>query len=108
MCLGNYDIKLQGIAHDTMLESYIIDSTATRHDMDSLANKYLGVETVHYEDIAGKGVKQKTFNLIELEQAAPYAAEDADITFRLHQSLWSKLEQQSTLGLISIRSWKSR
>ena len=90
--LLNHDIDLQGIAYDTMLESYVLNSTASRHDMDSLAKRYLGVETTSFEDIAGKGVKQLTFNQIELEQAAPYAAEDADITLRLHQTLWSQLE----------------
>ncbi|TNI91250.1 DNA polymerase I [Aeromonas allosaccharophila] len=90
--LLNHDIDLQGIAYDTMLESYVLNSTASRHDMDSLAKRYLGVETTSFEDIAGKGVKQLTFNQIELEQAAPYAAEDADITLRLHQTLWGKLE----------------
>ncbi|MGN5289832.1 DNA polymerase I [Aeromonas sp. 11P] len=90
--LLNHDIDLQGIAYDTMLESYVLNSTASRHDMDSLAKRYLGVETISFEDIAGKGVKQLTFNQIELEQAAPYAAEDADITLRLHQALWGQLE----------------
>lgn len=90
--LLNHGIELQGIAYDTMLESYVLNSTASRHDMDSLAKRYLGVETTSFEDIAGKGVKQLTFNQIELEQAAPYAAEDADITLRLHQTLWGQLE----------------
>ncbi|MDF2403969.1 DNA polymerase I [Aeromonas sp. 5HA1] len=90
--LLNHDIDLQGIAYDTMLESYVLNSTASRHDMDSLAKRYLGVETTSFEDIAGKGVKQLTFNQIELEQAASYAAEDADITLRLHQTLWGQLE----------------
>ncbi|WP_287145995.1 DNA polymerase I [Aeromonas sp.] len=90
--LLNHNIDLQGIAYDTMLESYVLNSTASRHDMDSLAKRYLGVETTSFEDIAGKGVKQLTFNQIELEQAAPYAAEDADITLRLHQTLWGQLE----------------
>ncbi|MGY3961461.1 DNA polymerase I [Aeromonas popoffii] len=90
--LLNHNIDLQGIAYDTMLESYVLNSTASRHDMDSLAKRYLGVETTSFEDIAGKGVKQLTFNQIELEQAAPYAAEDADITLRLHPTLWGQLE----------------
>ncbi|MBC3766627.1 DNA polymerase I [Neptunicella marina] len=90
--LANYDIKLQGIAFDTMLESYVFNSTAGRHDMDSLADRYLGVQTVHFEDIAGKGAKQLTFNQIDLEQAGHYAAEDADITLRLHQHLWPQIE----------------
>ncbi len=95
--LRNYDIELKGIRHDTMLESYVVDSTATRHDMDSLAEKYLNEQTVHFEDIAGKGKKQITFNQIPLDVAAPYAAEDADITLRLHQTLWSKLQETPTL-----------
>ncbi|QSE74990.1 DNA polymerase I [Aeromonas media] len=98
--LQNHGIDLQGIAFDTMLESYVLNSTASRHDMDSLASKYLGVETISFEDIAGKGAKQLTFNQIELEQAAPYAAEDADITLRLHQTLWGKLSKQPTLAKV--------
>lgn len=89
--LANHDIHLKGIAHDTMLQSYVLESTGTRHDMDSLALKYLGRKTIHFEDIAGKGAKQLSFNQIALEEAGPYAAEDADITFQLHQSLWPKL-----------------
>jgi DNA polymerase-1 len=95
--LANYDVELRGIAFDTMLESYVLDSTATRHDMDSLANKYLELKTVKFEEIAGKGAKQITFNQIELEQASPYAAEDADITLRLHQALWPRLEAEPSL-----------
>ena len=91
--LARYGIDLQGIAFDTMLESYVFNSTATRHDMDSLAEKYLGEKTIHFEEIAGKGKKQLTFNQIELEKAAPYAAEDADITLRLHQTLKAKLDK---------------
>ncbi len=90
--LARYDIELRGIAHDTMLESYVLDSTATRHDMDSLAEKYLAHRTIHFEDIAGKGAKQLTFDQIALEQAGPYAAEDADVTLRLHRVLWPRLE----------------
>ena len=90
--LLNHGINLQGIEHDTMLQSYVLDSTATRHDMNSLAEKYLGRTTIHFEDIAGKGKKQLTFNEIEIEQAAPYAAEDADITLQLHQTLWPQLK----------------
>lgn len=90
--LLNHGIDLQGIAHDTMLQSYVLDSTATRHDMDSLAEKYLGRSTVHFEDIAGKGKKQLTFNEIGLEQAVPYACEDADITLQLHQTLWPQIQ----------------
>jgi len=84
-------ITVQGIAYDTMLESYVLDSTATRHDMDSLALKSLGHATTSFQDIAGKGVKQLTFDQISLEQAGPYAAEDADVTLRLHQVLHEKL-----------------
>lgn len=95
--LARYNVKLQGIRFDTMLESYVLDSTASRHDMDSLALKYLGHRTIHFEDIAGKGVKQLTFNQIPLELAAPYAAEDADITLRLHQVLYPKLQADDAL-----------
>ncbi|MES9859590.1 MAG: DNA polymerase I [Candidatus Thiodiazotropha sp. LLP2] len=95
--LARYGIQMQGIAYDTMLESYVVDSTATRHDMDSLAKKYLDHNTIHFEDIAGKGKKQLTFNQIDLEQAAPYAAEDADITLRLHEKLWPKLDSEPSL-----------
>jgi DNA polymerase-1 len=90
--LTRYGIDMQGIAFDTMLESYVLDSTATRHDMDSLALKYLGHSTIRFEDIAGKGAKQLTFDQIALEQAGPYAAEDADVTLRLHKVLMEKLD----------------
>ncbi|MEZ5477489.1 MAG: DNA polymerase I [Thiolinea sp.] len=90
--LLNHGITLRGIAHDTMLESYVLDSTASRHDMDTLSLKHLGHSTISFEDIAGKGKKQLTFNQIDLQQAAPYAAEDADITLRLHQHFWPQLE----------------
>lgn len=95
--LKNHGITLRGIAYDTMLESYVLNSTGTRHDMDSLALAHLGITTIHFEDIAGKGVKQKTFNQIPLEDAGPYAAEDADITLRLHQRLWPQLEDETRL-----------
>lgn len=95
--LLNYDIRLRGIAFDTMLESYVLNSTASRHDMDSLAKKYLGVETIHYEDVAGKGAKQITFSQVPLEVAAPYAAEDADITLQLHQKLWPQVKDDKRL-----------
>ena len=95
--LANYGVNLQGIAFDTMLESYVLQSVGTRHNMDALALKYLGVNTIHFEDIAGKGKKQLTFNQIELEKAAPYAAEDADITLRLHNAIWSKLSKIDAL-----------
>ena len=89
--LARYDIALAGMAFDSMLESYVLNSVATRHDMDSVARQYLGKETIHYEDVAGKGAKQLTFNQVDLETAAPYAAEDADITLQLHEALWSQL-----------------
>ncbi len=95
--LANYGIELKGIQHDTMLESYVFNSTATKHNMDDLAKKYLGFETIHYEDIAGKGVKQISFAEIPLEQASPYAAEDADITLRLHTVLTAKLKMHEAL-----------
>ena len=90
--LQNHGIALAGIAWDTMLESYVLDSTATRHDMDSLARKYLGVETITFEQVAGKGAKQITFDQVPLETAGEYAAEDSDVTFQLHQTLWPRLE----------------
>ena len=90
-------IRMRGIAHDTMLESYVLNSTASRHNMDALAKFYLDHDTIHYEDIAGKGVKQKTFDLIDLEQASDYAAEDADITMQLHQVLSAGLQQEMKL-----------
>jgi len=98
--LRRYDIQVPGPANDTMLESYIFDSTASRHDMDSLSKKYLGHTTITFKEIAGTGKKQLTFNQIELEQAGAYAAEDADITLRLHQTLFPKLAEQS--GPLSI------
>jgi len=88
---GSPAIVMQGVAYDTMLESYVLNSTATRHDMDSLAQKYLDHATISFEDIAGKGAKQLTFNQIHLDKAGPYAAEDADITLRLHQALQARL-----------------
>ncbi|MBU2884313.1 DNA polymerase I [Gilvimarinus agarilyticus] len=95
--LANHGINLRGIAWDTMLESYVLNSVAGRHDMNSLAERYLNTATIHFEDIAGKGAKQLTFNQIKVEDAAPYAAEDADITLRLHQALWPQLEQDDAL-----------
>lgn len=92
--LANYGITLRGVKFDTMLESYVFNSNAGRHDMDSLASRLLDVKTVKFEDIAGKGAKQLTFNQIALEQASHYAAEDADITLRIHQSLWPQLSEQ--------------
>ncbi|MEO1574615.1 MAG: DNA polymerase I [Pseudomonadota bacterium] len=98
--LRNHGVALRGIAFDTMVESYVLNSTATRHDMDSVAKRYLGRTTVHYEDIAGKGVKQKRFDDIEIEVAGPYAAEDAEVTFALHDALWPQLEAEPTLKAI--------
>jgi DNA polymerase I len=95
--LRNHNIVLRGIEHDTMIESYVLNSTASRHDMDTLAEKHLGRKTIHFEDIAGKGAKQLKFNQIALEQAAPYAAEDADITLQLHQKLFPQLQAVPTL-----------
>ncbi len=95
--LARYDVGLKGIAFDTMLESYVLNSVASRHNMDALAAKYLDIQTVHFEDIAGKGAKQLTFNQIPLEQAADYAAEDADITLRLHEELWGLLQKEPDL-----------
>jgi len=95
--LANHGINMVNVAHDTMLESYVLDSTATRHDMDSLAKKYLNIQTIKFEDVAGKGKTQKTFNEVEVEVASRYAAEDADITIQLHQALWPKLEAEPTL-----------
>ena len=94
--LGNYDIHMQGIQHDTMLASYVLDSTL-RHGMDDLAIRHLSYGTIHYEDVAGKGAKQITFNQVEVETAAPYASEDADITLRLHNVLWPQLEEIKSL-----------
>ncbi|MDK2597119.1 DNA polymerase I [Pseudoalteromonas obscura] len=95
--LARAGITLNGIEFDTMLESYVFNSVGTRHDMDSLALKFLGHKNISFEDIAGKGKKQLTFNQIELEKAAPYAAEDADITLRLHQHLWPLVEKEASL-----------
>ncbi|QLF93605.1 DNA polymerase I [Pseudomonas sp. ABC1] len=95
--LMHYGIELRGLAWDTMLESYVLDATATRHDMDSLALKYLGQSTIRFEDIAGKGAKQLTFDQIAIEQAGPYAAEDADITLRLHHNLHQRLAATPSL-----------
>ncbi len=95
--LANHDITLRGVAFDTMLESYVLDSTATRHDMDSLALKYLNRKTIHFEDVAGKGAKQVSFDQVPVSAAGPYAAEDADVTLQLHQVLWPQLEKEPRL-----------
>ena len=98
--LARYDVELKGIAFDTMLESYVLNSVATRHNMDALADKYLGYKTISYEEIAGKGAKQLTFNQVDLEKAGPYAAEDADVTLRLHQAIWPQLEKEAALKAV--------
>lgn len=98
--LMNYDITLRGILSDSMLESYVLDSASTRHNLDALALKYLDHQTIHFEDVAGKGAKQLTFNQVSLEQATPYAAEDADIAFQLHQLFWPKLMEDAGLKRI--------
>ena len=98
--LANHGITLRGIHDDTMLESYILDAAGSRHDLDTLALKYLGQRTIHFEDIAGKGAKQLTFNQVPIEQAAPYAAEDAEVTLRLHQMLSEKLNQAPSLSTL--------
>ena len=95
--LANHDIELRGIAYDTMLESYVLNAGVGRHDMDSLAERHLNHRTIHFEDIAGKGARQLTFDQIPLEQAGPYAAEDADVTLRLHQAMWPQLEEEPSL-----------
>ncbi|MBC7982766.1 MAG: DNA polymerase I, partial [Candidatus Obscuribacterales bacterium] len=95
--LKRYGIDLAGMRYDSMLESYVLNSTATRHDMDSTALKYLGVETIHYEDVTGKGAKQIGFEQVDIERATTYAAEDADVTLQLHQTLWPKLSSVATL-----------
>ncbi len=98
--LARYGVNLAGIAFDTMLESYVLNSVGSRHNMDDLALKYLGRSTIHFEDIAGKGAKQVTFNQIDLAIAGEYAAEDADITLQLHQAIWPKLEAEPTLASV--------
>mgnify|MGYP006193717577 FL=1 len=95
--LANHGITLRGIAYDTMLESYVLNSTSSRHDRDTLAMTHLGVSTIQLEDIAGKGAKQLNFNEIRLEEAAPYAAEGADLTLQLHQALWPRLAEEGRL-----------
>ncbi len=94
---ANYGIALGGIVFDSMLESFVLNSTATRHDLDSVASKYLNVTTIKYEEVAGKGAKQLCFDEVDIEVAAPYAAEDADVTWKLHAELWPKLEASPDL-----------
>ncbi|HET8551966.1 MAG TPA: DNA polymerase I [Gammaproteobacteria bacterium] len=98
--LARYGIELNGIAFDTMLESYVLDSTASRHDMDSLALKYLGLETIHYEDVAGKGAKQIRFDEVDIDAATEYAAEDADVTLKLHRELWPRLKAEPRMAAL--------
>lgn len=98
--LKNHNVQLQGVAYDTMLESYVLDSASNSHDMDTLALKYLGWRTISFTDIAGKGVKQLTFNQIEVEKAGIYAAEDADVTLQLHQKLWPRVSAEKGLSYI--------
>ena len=95
--LARHGVNMQGVAFDTMLESYVLDSVGSRHNMDDLALKYLGVRTIHFEDVAGKGAKQLTFNQVPVEQAAEYAAEDADVTLQLHQRLKPDLDKIPSL-----------
>ena len=90
--LHNHGIAMSGIIHDTMLESYVLNSTANRHDLDTLCEKYLNHSNIHFEDVAGKGSKQVTFDQVDVNKATSYAAEDADMTLRLHQYFWPKLE----------------
>ncbi len=98
--LSNYGIRLAGIRFDSMLESYVLNSTATRHDLDSVARTYLGIETTSFTDVAGKGVKQLRFDEVPLESAAPYAAEDADVTLQLHEALWPQIKTTGTLETV--------
>jgi len=100
--LSRYDLAVDGVAFDTMLESYVFNSTGSRHDMDSLALKYLGHQTTHYEEIAGKGKKQISFSQVSIEDAGHYAAEDADITLRLHQHLWPRLKTEASLEKVFV------
>jgi DNA polymerase-1 len=98
--LSLYGITVRGVAFDTMLESYVFNSTGSRHDMDSLALKYLGRQTTHYEDIAGKGAKQISFSQVSIEDASHYAAEDADITLLLHRHLWPRMQEEKSLASV--------
>lgn len=95
--LENYGIKLKGIAFDTMLESYVIDSAGTRHGLDILSEKYLQHRTITFTDVAGKGAKQLSFNQVPIQAACEYAAEDADVTLRLHECLWPRIEKFESL-----------
>ena len=88
--LANYGIELRGMRYDSMLESYVLNSTATNHNLDSTVEKYLGVKTIRYEDVAGRGARQLTFNQVPVDRAAEYSAEDADVTLQLHRTLWRR------------------
>ncbi|HEX2585930.1 MAG TPA: DNA polymerase I [Steroidobacteraceae bacterium] len=94
---ANHGIQMQGMRYDSMLESYVLNSTATRHDMDSVAKKYLGIDTIHYEDVTGKGAKQINFDQVDIATATRYSAEDADVTLKLHETLWSQLQAEPKL-----------
>ncbi len=98
--LEKYAIPVRGVRFDSMLESYVLNSSANRHDMDTLAKKYLGIDTIHYEDVAGKGAKQIPFSQVDVQRAADYAAEDADITLRLHRALWPQLQAEPKLRAV--------
>jgi DNA polymerase-1 len=95
--LSNYGIGVHGVVFDTMLESYVLNATANRHDMDTLAKRWLGYDTIHYEDVTGKGAKQIPFSQVDVDTACRYSAEDADVTLRLHQALWPRLQEQPSL-----------
>src|SRR6185437_3391132 len=98
--LSNYGVEVRGIVFDTMLESYVLNATANRHDMDTLAKRWLGYDTIHYEDVAGKGAKQISFSQVALDTACRYSAEDADITLRLHHALWPVLARMEQRGVL--------
>ncbi len=106
--LSNYGIDVARVRFDSMLESYVWNSSGSRHDMDTLAKKYLGVDTIHYEDVAGKGAKQIPFAQVDVQRAAEYSAEDADITLRLHQALWPKLEERARICAACSRKSRCR
>jgi DNA polymerase-1 len=98
--LANYGIALNGQRFDSMLESYVLNSVATRHDMDTTAQRYLGVKTIHYEEITGRGAKKITFNQVDVDQAAEYSAEDADVTLQLHQAIWPQIDASPKLKTV--------
>jgi DNA polymerase-1 len=98
--LSTYDIAVAAARYDTMLESYVWNSSGSRHDMDTLAKKYLGLDTLRYEDVTGKGAKQIPFGQVDVQRAADYAAEEADVTLRLHRELWPKLDADAKLRAV--------